>query len=74
MLRETKKLTARKENMRKTISKPFGCHLTQVPTFVDSHALPAIDPDYGIIRGRPYVFFSPSYALETVYKMFQIDV
>lgn len=74
MLRETKKLTERKEKMRKTVQKPFGCHLTQVPASVDPRALPAIDPDYGIIRGRPYVFYSPSFALETIYHMFSIDI
>lgn len=73
MLHETKKLTIRKENMRKTVSKPFGCHLTQVPDTVDPRALPSFKPDFGIIRGQPYVFYSPSFALDSVLKIFAVD-
>lgn len=75
MLRETRKLTIRKENMRRTVSKQFGCHLTQVPTSVDPRALPTLEPDYGIIRGRrPYVFYSPSFAMDTILDMFNIEI
>lgn len=73
MLRETKKLTVRKENMRKCIKKPFGCHLTQLPVHIDPKQLPTLEPDYGIIRGRPYVFYSPVFALDTVLATFHVD-
>lgn len=74
MLKETQKLTIRKGKMRKSIKKPFGCHLTQLPNHIDPMQLPSLSPDYGLIRGRPYVFYSPSFALETVLSTFSVNL
>lgn len=77
MVRETKKLVARKENMKKNARKPqvsiYGRQGQQLPTF-SPRSLPSLEPDFGIIRGRPYTFISSVFAFDTILSKLQIDI
>ncbi|XP_065076983.1 protein abnormal spindle [Ochlerotatus camptorhynchus] len=72
MLRETKKLVKRKENMRKNVKKPVGCLAPPDPTLMSME--PALDPDYGVIRSKPYVFYSSVFAFDTVLNVLSVDI
>lgn len=75
MLRETKKLTIRKENMRRTINKQFIGSQWNVGLCSNAiDQLPNLEPDYGLIKGKPYVFMSPVFALDTVLELFNVGV
>lgn len=74
MLRETKKLTLRKEKMRQTVNKQFGSYLNDGVNSNQKTLLPNLEPDYGLIKGKPYVFMSPSFALDTVLRKFNVQV
>ncbi|XP_017058499.1 protein abnormal spindle [Drosophila ficusphila] len=78
MVRETKKLVARKEKMKQNARKPppvpKGRYQTQkMPVFTFS-ALPSLDPDFGIIRYSPYTFVSSVFAFDTILCKLQIDI
>ncbi|XP_016981913.2 protein abnormal spindle [Drosophila rhopaloa] len=77
MVRETKKLVARKEKMKQNARKPpptsFGRHQTQKMNFTPS-ALPSLEPDFGIIRYSPYTFVSSVFAFDTILCKLQIDM
>ncbi|KNC27446.1 Protein abnormal spindle [Lucilia cuprina] len=94
MVRETKKLVARKEKMKQNVRKP------SVPTSMlssssttstsirglsqqqqqqqqqnfSSRALPSLEPDYGVIRNKPYTFISSVYAFDTILYKLGIDI
>lgn len=72
MLRETKKLVQRKENMRKNVKKPVGCLAPPDPTLMRME--PALEPDYGVIRSKPYVFYSSVFAFDTVLNVLDVDI
>uniref|UniRef100_A0A336KZE0 CSON002493 protein n=1 Tax=Culicoides sonorensis TaxID=179676 RepID=A0A336KZE0_CULSO len=74
MLRETKKLTLRKEKMRQTVKKQFGRYLNDGIDSNEKKLLPNLEPDYGLIKGKPYVFMSPVFALDTVLSKFNVEV
>ncbi|KAH8417141.1 hypothetical protein KR222_004381, partial [Zaprionus bogoriensis] len=77
MVRETKKLVARKEKMKQNARKPqvsvYGRHGQQLPTF-PPRALPSLEPDFGIIRGSPYTFISSVFAFDTILCKLKIDI
>ncbi|XP_037940963.1 protein abnormal spindle [Teleopsis dalmanni] len=69
LLRETRKLVARKEKMKQNIRKTNNPRCPQNKIF-SSRALPSLEPDYGVICNKPYIFISSVYAFETVlYKL-----
>jgi abnormal spindle-like microcephaly-associated protein len=70
MLRETKKLVERKEKMKKNVKRPNGCIVS--PTQMKQ--LPAIEPDYGVIRQKPYVFYSSVFAFDKVLEALSINL
>jgi abnormal spindle-like microcephaly-associated protein len=72
MLRETKKLVLRKEKMKKNVKRPFGCIEPPNPTLMKQ--LPAIEPDYGVIRQKPYVFYSSVFAFDRVLEALSINL
>lgn len=72
MLRETKKLVHRKENMRKNVKKPVGCLAPPDPHLMRME--PALEPDYGVIRSKPYVFYSSVFAFDTVLNVLDVDI
>uniref|UniRef100_A0A1A9V0G2 Calponin-homology (CH) domain-containing protein n=1 Tax=Glossina austeni TaxID=7395 RepID=A0A1A9V0G2_GLOAU len=80
MLRETKKLVARKEKMKQNLRKSSQTNLCNSPRQrqlspkFSSHVLPSLEPDYGVIRTSPYTFISSVYAFDTVLKKLGIDV
>ncbi|KAI8044616.1 protein abnormal spindle [Drosophila gunungcola] len=77
MVRETKKLVARKEKMKQNARKPpptsTGRHQTQKMIFTPS-ALPSLEPDFGIIRYSPYTFVSSVFAFDTILCKLEIDM
>ncbi|XP_058467772.1 protein abnormal spindle [Malaya genurostris] len=72
MLRETRKLVQRKENMRKNVKKPVGCLVPPDPILLRME--PILAPDYGVIRSKPYVFYSSVFAFETVLNVLDVDI
>ncbi|KAH8359475.1 hypothetical protein KR093_006959, partial [Drosophila rubida] len=77
MVRETKKLVARKEKMKQNARKPQVTVLSrygqQTPNF-HPRALPSLEPDFGIIRSSPYTFISSVFAFETILSKLNIDL
>ncbi|KAM7347117.1 microtubule assembly factor abnormal spindle [Cochliomyia hominivorax] len=89
MVRETKKLVARKEKMKQNVRKPVvttstlssssssssirGLSQHQQQNF-SSRALPSLEPDYGVIRNKPYIFISSVYAFDTILYKLGIDI
>lgn len=76
VVRETKKLVARKEKMKKNIRKPlmsFSSRDNQGVNFSD-RSLPSLEPDYGVIRNKPYVFISSVFAFDCILSKLKIDI
>ncbi|XP_043653051.1 protein abnormal spindle [Drosophila teissieri] len=77
MVRETKKLVARKEKMKQNARKPppmpTGRYQSQKINFTPC-SLPSLEPDFGIIRYSPYTFISSVYAFDTILCKLQIDM
>ncbi|XP_060650031.1 LOW QUALITY PROTEIN: protein abnormal spindle [Drosophila nasuta] len=77
MVRETKKLVARKEKMKQNARKPlvsaFSRYEQQTPTF-QPRSLPSLEPDFGIIRSSPYTFISSVFAFDTILSKLRIDL
>uniref|UniRef100_A0A1I8MRZ1 Calponin-homology (CH) domain-containing protein n=1 Tax=Musca domestica TaxID=7370 RepID=A0A1I8MRZ1_MUSDO len=78
MVRETKKLVARKEKMKQNVRKPVAAIThrgvgSQQQNF-SSRALPSLEPDYGVIRNKPYTFISSVYAFDTILYKLGIDI
>ncbi|XP_061402805.1 protein abnormal spindle [Musca vetustissima] len=79
MVRETKKLVARKEKMKQNVRKPVAVAITQrgmgsQQQNFSSRALPSLEPDYGVIRNKPYTFISSVYAFDTILYKLGIDI
>ncbi|XP_017104939.2 protein abnormal spindle [Drosophila bipectinata] len=78
MVRETKKLVARKEKMKQNARKhppvPTGRYQTQPMPNFSQRALPSLEPDFGIIRFSPYTFISSVFAFDTILCKLQIDM
>lgn len=94
MVRETKKLVARKEKMKQNVRKPVVTTSTlssssagsssirglsqqqqqQQQQNFSSRALPSLEPDYGVIRNKPYTFISSVYAFDTILYKLGIDI
>lgn len=78
VVRETKKLVARKEKMRQNVRKPT------LPTLVlgrqnnkplfSSRAYPGVEPDYGVVRTKPYIFVSSVFAFDTILQKLGIEI
>lgn len=77
VVRETKKLVARKEKMRQNVRKPTTTGLfgkaSQKPIF-NSRAYPSVEPDYGVIRTKPYIFVSSVFAFDTILQKLGIEI
>uniref|UniRef100_A0A1B0BRY7 Abnormal spindle-like microcephaly-associated protein ASH domain-containing protein n=1 Tax=Glossina palpalis gambiensis TaxID=67801 RepID=A0A1B0BRY7_9MUSC len=81
MLRETKKLVARKEKMKQNLRKLSQTKFCNSPRQqqqlsqkFSSHVLPSLEPDYGVIRTSPYTFISSVFAFETVLHKLGIEI
>ncbi|KAL9921398.1 protein abnormal spindle-like isoform 1-T1 [Glossina fuscipes fuscipes] len=81
MLRETKKLVARKEKMKQNLQKSSQTNFCNSPrqqqqlsSKFSSHVLPSLEPDYGVIRTSPYTFISSVFAFETVLHKLGIEI
>ncbi|XP_035902874.1 protein abnormal spindle [Anopheles stephensi] len=72
MLRETKKLVQRKEKMRKNVQRPVGCLVAPNPQLM--RTVPALEPDYGVNRTKPYVFYSSVFGFERVLQKLEVDL
>ncbi|XP_050079475.1 protein abnormal spindle [Anopheles maculipalpis] len=72
MLRETKKLVQRKEKMRKNVQRPVGCLVAPNPQLM--RTVPALEPDYGVNRSKPYVFYSSVFGFERVLQKLEVDL
>lgn len=73
MIRETKKLVARKEKMKQNVRHSSIIMHQKEPKF-SSRALPSLEPDYGIINNQPYTFISSVYAFDTILSKLGISV
>ncbi|XP_055906627.1 protein abnormal spindle [Eupeodes corollae] len=81
VVRETKKLVARKEKMKKNIRKPLMTSTTtsssvrgQQGIIFGDKTLPSVEPDYGVINNKPYVFVSSVFAFDTILSRLKIDI
>lgn len=88
MVRETKKLVARKEKMKQNVRKPAAAAITSFASAVSassargcpqqqnfsSRALPSLEPDYGVIHNKPYTFISSVYAFDALLCKLGIDI
>ncbi|XP_034660450.1 protein abnormal spindle [Drosophila subobscura] len=78
MVRETKKLVARKEKMKQNARKhpPITNvrHPSQQLQTFSPRALPSLEPDFGIIRNSPYTFISSVFAFDTILCKLKIDI
>uniref|UniRef100_A0A182PU03 Metalloendopeptidase n=1 Tax=Anopheles epiroticus TaxID=199890 RepID=A0A182PU03_9DIPT len=72
MLRETKKLVQRKEKMRKNVQRPVGCLVAPNPQLM--RTVPSLEPDFGVNRTKPYVFYSSVFGFERVLQMLEVDL
>ncbi|XP_050085131.1 protein abnormal spindle [Anopheles aquasalis] len=73
MLRETKKLVQRKEKMRRNVQRPpVGCLVPPSPQLM--RTLPALEPDFGVDRSKPYVFYSSVFGFEKVLQKLDVDL
>lgn len=69
MLREIRKLVLRKENMKKNKRRQ---NTRDVVT--NARQLPHFEPDYGVVRGKPYIFMCSIFAFEVVLDKFGIEI
>ncbi|EDW84245.1 uncharacterized protein Dwil_GK14035 [Drosophila willistoni] len=80
MIRETKKLVARKEKMKENTRKyqpqssSLGRHPNRQARTFQPCALPSREPDFGVIRSSPYVFQSSVFAFDTILLKLGIDM
>ncbi|XP_017142609.1 protein abnormal spindle [Drosophila miranda] len=78
MVRETKKLVARKEKMKQNARKhpPITSlrHPSHQMQVFSPHALPSLEPDFGIIRNSPYTFVSSVFAFDTILCKLKIEI
>ncbi|XP_053669619.1 protein abnormal spindle [Anopheles nili] len=72
MLRETKKLVQRKEKMRKNVQRPVGCLVAPNPQLMCT--VPSLEPDFGVNRSKPYVFYSSVFGFEQVLQILEVDL
>ncbi|XP_052891849.1 protein abnormal spindle [Anopheles moucheti] len=72
MLRETKKLVQRKEKMRKNVQRPVGCLVAPNPQLM--RTVPSLEPDFGVNRTKPYIFYSSVFGFERVLQMLEVDL
>lgn len=72
-LRETKKLVLRKEKMRKNDGRPpYGC--LERPTPALMKASPNTEVDYGVVKKKPYIFYSSVFAFESILKSLDVQI
>lgn len=75
VVRETKKLVARKEKMRQNVRKPAPLVLGRASkTTLNSRSYPSIEADYGVVRNKPYIFISSVFAFDTVLQKLGIEI
>lgn len=70
LLRETKKLTIRKENMKRNVKLQFASTLTPR----ELRKLPMLETNFGVNTCNNYIFNSSVFALETVLAKLNINV
>lgn len=70
MLRETTKMVARKEKMWKNDKR----RMLKGQTSFEPNTVPFLEPDYGVIRGRPYVFVSSVFGFGVVLEKLNISI
>lgn len=78
VVRETKKLVARKEKMKQNVRKPtpptlaLGKSHNKPP--LNPRSYPSIEPDYGVVRTKPYIFISSVFAFDTILLKLGIEI
>ncbi|CAD6994511.1 unnamed protein product [Ceratitis capitata] len=75
VVRETKKLVARKERMNQNLRNPVAlARANKRQQQFPNHALPSLEPDYGVIHNKPYTFVSSVYAFDMLLRELEIEV
>ncbi|XP_050324525.1 protein abnormal spindle [Bactrocera neohumeralis] len=74
VVRETKKLVARKERMNQNLRKPVASARVQKTQQFPNRALPSLEPDYGVIHSKPYTFVSSVFAFDMLLAELEIEV
>ncbi|XP_067618034.1 protein abnormal spindle [Eurosta solidaginis] len=74
VVRETKKLVARKERMNQNVRKPVAPTRATKQQQFPLRALPSLEPDYGVIHNKPYTFVSSVFAFDMVLAKLEIEV
>lgn len=69
MLREIRKLVLRKENMKKNKRRQIVR-----PNVATTRQLPHFEPDYGVVRGKPYIFYCSIFGFEVVLDKLGIEL
>lgn len=78
VVRETKKLVARKEKMKQNVRKPtlptWGLGKPNNKSAFSPRSYPSIEPDYGVVRTKPYIFISSVFAFDTILQKLGIEI
>lgn len=90
ILHNIQQLVARKEKMRQNSKRPLGFTSVSLQAYKKEkqflaqqqviyglqnlHDLPALEPDYGIIKAKPYIFYSSVFAFETILSKLDIHI
>lgn len=70
LLRETKKLTIRKENMKRNVKQ----QLVHVLSPREMRKMPMLDTNFGVNTDNNYIFNSSVFALDTILSKLNIEI
>lgn len=89
ILRNTKSLVSRKEKMRQNSKHPLGFNSISLQAYKKEKQflpqqqvvygqnlkeVPALEPDYGVVKTKPYIFYSSVFAFETILDKLGINL
>lgn len=89
ILRNIQHLVARKEKIRQNSKRPIGFTSISLQAYkkenrnlpqqqiiygVNLKEEPALHPDYGVIKKKPYIFYSSVFAFKTIIDKLNIDI
>lgn len=71
LLRETKKLTIRKENMKRNVKQ----NISPILSMKEMRQLPRLETNFGVNKGnKDYIFNSSVFALDTILSKLNITI
>lgn len=73
-VRETKKLLLRKEKMRQNVRKVVSYNRHAPQPINLQRTYPSLEPDYGVIKNKPYIFVNSVFAFDSVLSKLDIEI